>query len=171
MTILKLNNPFIGGIIIAALMSAVMSSADSILNSGTAVVVKDFYEEYLKKKQGREMRLVYVRLTTIILGVLGFMLAAFIPDVIDLLLFTYSVWAPSILVPVLFGVFTKQKSWHVYRLIIFTMMVSALATLLFTLTEYAEHLQPTVFGVGIAVVVFLSGYFFLPVSKKIGQLI
>ncbi|MBN2447564.1 MAG: sodium:solute symporter family protein, partial [Phycisphaerae bacterium] len=41
MVVQKLNNPVIGGVIIGALLMAVMSSADSALNSATAIFVKD----------------------------------------------------------------------------------------------------------------------------------
>lgn len=56
-----LNHPVIAGLIIAALLSAVMSSADSALNSATAIFIKDIFEQYFgegkdKPKPGDEGR-------------------------------------------------------------------------------------------------------------------
>ncbi len=156
-TILKLNNPVIGGLIIAALMSAVMSSADSILNSLTAIFVKDLYEEYLSKSNPRpQQALLIARISSIVLGIMGIMLALVLPNVIDLLLLTYNLWAPGIILPVIFGVFSKQKSEALNLVIFITMALSTVATLIYMATPYKEFIQPSVFGVMFSVIVFYT---------------
>jgi SSS family solute:Na+ symporter len=157
-TILKLNNPFVGGLIIAALMSAVMSSADSILNSSTAIFVKDLYEQYLVKHNPRPKRgLVIARASSIVLGALGIILALVLPNVIDLLLLTYNLWAPGIILPVVVGVFMKRKDKDLNLLIFVTMLIASVATIAYMNTPYKEIVQPSVFGVAVSCVVFFAG--------------
>ena len=147
-TIIELNNPIVGGIIIAALMSAVMSSADSILNSATAIVTKDLWEHYLAKKAPDHRKgLRLVRWSSLGLGIAGVILALAVPDVIDLLLLTYNLWAPGIILPVIIGVFTQFRSRRQNSIIFLTMLLSMAATLGFMLTPYAENFQASVFGV------------------------
>jgi SSS family solute:Na+ symporter len=156
-TILRLNNPFVGGLIIAALMSAVMSSADSILNSTTAIFVKDLYEEYIAKSnpdQAKGLRL--ARIASVSIGGLGILMALVLPNVIDLLLLTYNLWAPGIILPVVFGIFSRGKSTALNRIIFTTMLISTAATILYMMTPFKETVQPSVFGVGVSCVVFFS---------------
>lgn len=154
-TVLKLNNPFIGGLIIAALMSAVMSSADSILNSSTAIFVKDLYEQYITRSNATSDRgLLIARFSSVVLGAMGILLAVQLPNVIDLLLLTYNLWAPGIILPVIFGVFSKQKSKTLNNVVFITMLISTIATIGYMNTQYKEIIQPSVFGVVVSCVFF-----------------
>ncbi|MBN1350988.1 sodium:solute symporter family protein [candidate division KSB1 bacterium] len=156
-TILKLNNPFVGGLIIAALMSAVMSSADSILNSSTAIFVKDLYEEYLAKTNPDTKKgLLIARMSSISLGLMGILLAVLMPNVIDLLLLTYNLWAPGIILPVIYGVFSKRASQTTNNIIFITMLTSTLFTILYMNTGYQKIIQPSVFGVVVSGLIFLG---------------
>ncbi len=155
-TILKLNNPYVGGLIIAALMSAVMSSADSILNSSTAIFVKDFYEQYISKSNTNKQKgLLIARISSVCLGGLGIVLALILPNIIDLLLLTYNLWAPGIILPVLFGIFSKQKSKALNNIIFITMLISTTTTIGYMNTQYKEIIQPSVFGVVVSCISFL----------------
>ena len=157
-TILKLNNPVVGGLIIAALMCAVMSSADSILNSSTAIFVKDLYEEYLAKStQNASKGLLIARVSSVTLGILGITMALVLPNVIDLLLLTYNLWAPGIILPVVIGVFSKQKFAGLNNVIFLTMVFSTIATILYMSTPFKEIIQPSVFGVLVSCIVFFIG--------------
>jgi solute:Na+ symporter, SSS family len=158
MTILRLNNPFLGGLIIAALMCAVMSSADSVLNSSTAIFVKDLFEKYLYKEGKRHPReLLIARSFSFSLGLLGIVMALLLPNIIDLLLLTYNLWAPGIIVPVIFGVFSKHKSKQLNTLVFVTMVVSTLATIGYMTTGYQEAVQPSIFGLAVSCLIFFSG--------------
>jgi SSS family solute:Na+ symporter len=156
-TILKLNNAYVGGLIIAALMSAVMSSADSILNSSTAIFVKDLYEQYISGSETDSQKgLAIARISSVVLGGLGILLALVLPNVIDLLLLTYNLWAPGIILPVILGVFSTENSKRLNIIIFITMLISTLATVGYMITEFKEVIQPSVFGVGFSVVIFLT---------------
>jgi solute:Na+ symporter, SSS family len=158
MTILKLNNPFLGGLIIAALMCAVMSSADSVLNSSTTIFVKDLFEKYIyreRKKHPKE--LLIARSFSFSLGLFGIGIALILPDIIELLLLTYNLWAPGIIIPVIYGVFSKHKSKKLNDLMFIVMVISTLATVGYMTIGYQQVIQPSIVGLGVSFIVFLSG--------------
>ncbi|MBD3414773.1 MAG: hypothetical protein GF421_10125 [Candidatus Aminicenantes bacterium] len=167
MTILRLNNPFVGGLIIAALMCAVMSSADSVLNSSTAIFVKDLFEKYIYKKRKRHPKeLLIARSFSFVLGVFGIIMALILPNIIDLLLLTYNLWAPGIIVPVIYGVFSKHKSRSLNRLIFVTMVVSTLATVGYMTTGYQQTVQPSIVGLAVSCLIFIPGRWIQKMRSK-----
>lgn len=154
LVIRELNNPLVAGIIIGALLSAVMSSADSALNSATAIFVKDLFEHQLKWKAEDRRVLKLARLFSAALGLLAIAIAAVWTDIIGLLLFTYHVWAPAMVLPVIFGIFSKERSPIVARQILVTMIATTVVTLLYRLTPYTANFDPAVFGVLLSAVIF-----------------
>jgi SSS family solute:Na+ symporter len=153
MVVRRINNPLVSGLMIGALLSAVMSSADSALNSATAIFVKDLFEHQLgfrDRGDGRTLKL--ARLCTFLLGVAAILVAVVFPDIIGLLLITYHVWAPAVVVPVIYGTFFKARGPLVARQVAITMVVATVATVVFDHTRFAASLEPAVFGVLLSVV-------------------
>ena len=139
MVIQELNNPLIAGLMIGALLMAVMSSADSALNSSTAIIVKDLFEHQLgmvDKGDGKNLRL--ARICTVLLGAGAILVAILWSDIIGLLLFTYHVWAPAVILPVIVGVVLKEKSSSVGWHITVTMISATVVTLVFRFLVYLQ---------------------------------
>ena len=139
MVIRQLNNPVIGGLIIGALLMAVMSSADSALNSSTAIFVKDLFEHQLGWQddgKGRLLRL--ARISSAGLGGAAILVAILWPDIIGLLLFTYHTWAPAVIVPVCVGVFSQRRSRRLTGTILTAMLVATAATMAYRVILHAE---------------------------------
>jgi SSS family solute:Na+ symporter len=168
----QLTNPVVAGLMIGALVMAVMSSADSALNSCTAIFVKDLFEHQLGWQDtgdGRILRL--ARSCSAIMGVAAIAIAATWPDVIGLLLFTYHIWAPAVILPICVGVFTKSRSPRQARNIFIAMVSATGLTLLYRLLPWFEsqfgwtilnenwrhavaQLDASVFGVGVSCAVY-----------------
>ena len=173
MTIQRLHNPFIAGLIIAALLSAVMSSADSALNSATAIFVKDLFEHHLgwkDRQDGKTLRL--ARYMTAGLGITSTLIAVLWPDIIGLLLFTYHIWAPAIILPIVVGSISKEYSARLGKQIFASMLVAVTATMIYRTTKYAESFDPAVFGVIVSVVFYttiklLGRLFFGPAEQQV----
>lgn len=167
-----LHNPAITGLIIGALLMAVMSSADSALNSATAIFVKDFFEHQLGWRDDEGGRLLKLaRLCSITLGGVAILVALLWPDIIGLLLFTYHLWAPAIIVPVCVGALSRRRSRRQNRIVLATMLIATGGTLLYRLPQALDHhfamrilpealheltarLDPAVFGVGMSILTF-----------------
>ncbi len=161
MVIRDLHNPIISGIMIAALLSAVMSSADSALNSSTTIFVKDLFEHQLKWKPDDQKLLRVARYCTLLLGAISTLIAMLWPNIIDLLLFTYHIWAPGIILPVVIGSLSKERSAHLNISIVLTMIIAVIGTWVYRFSEYAETIDPAVFGVFLSIVIYVMLRFIL----------
>ena len=106
------------------------------------------------------------------LGAAAIAIAVIWPDIIGLLLFTYHLWAPAVILPVCVGVLVKKRSNLLTRDIFITMLAATALTLgykgiLFLntrdwwspLNESAysllENVDPSVFGVLVSCLVFI----------------
>ncbi|HUW60935.1 MAG TPA: sodium:solute symporter family protein [Candidatus Bathyarchaeia archaeon] len=172
MVIRKMNNPVIGGLVIGALMMAVMSSADSALNSSTAIFIKDLFEHQLgwkDRNDGRMLRL--ARICSALLGGAAILVAVLWSDIIGLLLFTYHLWAPAIILPVCVGVLSKKRSPALTRNIFITMLTASALTMIYKgfailknrldiaplgdgAYRFMEQVDASVFGVAVSCLTF-----------------
>ncbi len=170
--VFQLHNPMVTGLIIGALLMAVMSSADSALNSATAIFVKDLFEHQLGwHDNGSGKMLLLARFCCVALGMAAILVAVLWSDIIGLLLFTYHLWAPAVFVPVCVGVLSHTRSTRQNSIILATMVFAIGATLLYRLPRLFDYLfgvhilptglqdltkilDPAVFGVMVSLVVF-----------------
>lgn len=103
----SLFTPLVAGIILAAIMAAIMSTADSLLCAGVANLVNDIWKETL----GKEKRLLGLSsITTIIMGSLAFLIAMAVPDIISALIFAYLMYTAGVFVPLVGGLFWSKAT-------------------------------------------------------------
>ena len=97
--ILQLGTIF-GGIILAAFISVMLSSADSVLiSSGTILSI-----DLIKKKN-----ILISRLGILVIGILSLILALYLNDIINTLKLAYTVFTSGLTLPIIFG-FYKEKT-------------------------------------------------------------
>ena len=113
------------------------------------------------------------RICTMALGFAAIAIAIIWPDIIGLLLFTYHVWAPAVILPICVGVLTKKRSSVLTRNIFITMVASTTLTLSYrgilflqsshrwvpfseSLFATLEGFDPSVFGVLASCIIFLG---------------
>lgn len=87
----------ISGIIVSSMMAIVLSTADSFLNSAAVGLINDVYIPLKKDNINEKERLKVVRITNLIIGIVSVSVALAIPSLIEILTFSYSFWAPTIL--------------------------------------------------------------------------
>lgn len=87
------------GAVFAALLAAVMSTGDSILNNASVILTRDLYQKLFRPQSSDRTMLRWSRMTTLVIGVGGIAAALALPDVFELLVYTYTLWAPSIIPP------------------------------------------------------------------------
>jgi SSS family solute:Na+ symporter len=96
------------GLVVAALMAVVMSTASSYLNSTAVVLTKDIYQPLSATELPPSRRLTVERATSVVVGAGATIFALSVPSIVDALLYSYTLWAPTVIVPlfgaVLFGV-------------------------------------------------------------------
>jgi solute:Na+ symporter, SSS family len=99
--------PLVAGIVLAALVSAVMSSASSTLLSASAILSVDIIG-YFKKSAAENRSLVLSRWGVILIGIASLVLAMKLNSVISALLFAYTIYTCGVILPVIAG-FYKDK--------------------------------------------------------------
>ncbi len=93
--------PVLKGIVVAAVIAIVMSSADSFLNAASVAVTNDIVRPLVRTPLSERRLLLIAQITTVAVGVLAIWFAISIQSVLDILIYAYNFWAPIILVPLI----------------------------------------------------------------------
>lgn len=118
----KLNtNPLISTFFMAALLMAVISTADSLLCSISSNVFCDFF------LADTDIRI--AKIITFIIGILSFIAATYFNNVVNLLMLSYEISVYTLFVPTIFAILGYKSNKLVSGL---TMVVGAVAYLFFT---------------------------------------
>jgi SSS family solute:Na+ symporter len=100
-------SPWLGGLVLAALIAALMSSADTCLLSQGVILTEDVIKRFVPSLS--EKRTIWLtRLNIALLGGLALGLAMILKGVISSLLFAYTIFTCGLVVPVIVG-FYKEK--------------------------------------------------------------
>lgn len=100
-------SPLLGGIVLAALLCAVMSSADTTLLSASTILSVDIFDKF---RTGTEQPGVLSRSRwfIVILGVISLVVALLLNNIISSLLFAYTIYTGGVILPVLAGFFRDK---------------------------------------------------------------
>ncbi len=108
--IMKLMPVGLSGLMIAALLAAVMSSVAAALNSCSTLIVYDVFNK-LKPNLSDISKIKIGRITSVVVLVLAVIWSPFLGDlggIFELINQMFSIFAPSIVVVFLFGILTKK---------------------------------------------------------------
>lgn len=100
------------GLVVAGIISVVMSSADSFLNGASVSLISDLVLPLRKKSLSDRKKLIMARLANLLTGITAVVFAIKIESILDILMFAYNFWAPVILPPLVaafFGVKAKGR--------------------------------------------------------------
>ncbi|AMQ19498.1 sodium transporter [Thermococcus peptonophilus] len=100
----------VGAIFVAAVLAAIMSTADSLLSAATSHVVKDFYEGLVGTTSDEKKLLRLSMLTTIAVGLLSLGAALAIQGIVELLIYSYDVYTSGVFVPLVLGLYWKRAT-------------------------------------------------------------
>lgn len=87
------------GVVIAGVISIVMSSADSFLNGAATACINDIVKPLRKKPLSERHELLLAKLLNCFVGIFAVVFAIKISSILDILIYAYNFWAPVILVP------------------------------------------------------------------------
>ncbi|MBA7666767.1 Sodium/glucose cotransporter [subsurface metagenome] len=99
--------PFLGGIVLAALLCAFMSSADTTLLTAGTILSMDIVGQ-VKPSLSREKMMVISRWGIVLLGAASLVLALYLGDIVNAILFAYTVYTGGLIMPILAG-FYKDR--------------------------------------------------------------
>ncbi|HNP35055.1 MAG TPA: sodium:solute symporter family protein [Woeseiaceae bacterium] len=110
MIIMELLPVGIAGIVIAAYIAAVMSTADSVLMGPVAIFTNDIYKKFLRPGASEQSVVRVARIATLVLGVLSIGMAYLVPNVLQLILYAYTFGAAGLFFPMLGLLFWQRTT-------------------------------------------------------------
>ena len=147
--------PSIVGLVAAAILACIISSCGAILSCCSVIATKDFYERLTVEKDITSSKLLKVgRVSTLVISVVACFFAIMIPSVIDLLLYSYAMWAPAAVLPIVLGVSGLYRVEKVYSVIASSVIGSAVS-LTWLVSGQPFDIDAGVAGFAVAVVVYL----------------
>jgi SSS family solute:Na+ symporter len=99
--------PWVGGLFVAVIVGAILTTTNSILLSTSMNVVKDVYEGTFKKTVVDQTRLRAGRFAVVFIGVAAFLMTRAMPNIIAAIVFAYTMTA-VLAVPLYLGLFWKR---------------------------------------------------------------
>jgi len=109
----KVMHPWLAGIMLAAILSAIMSTIDSQLLVSSSALTEDFYQKAIKKRACEREVVLVGRICVIIISLIALVLALH-PDETILMIVAYAwggfgaAFGPL----VLFGLFSRKTGWQ-----------------------------------------------------------
>ncbi|MDT8439032.1 MAG: sodium:solute symporter family protein [Wenzhouxiangellaceae bacterium] len=99
-------------IVIAAILGAILSTADSLLMAGTSHVTHDLYVKLINPDAEADSKrlLLISRIVTVVLGLAALALALNFQAIIGLLLMSYTLYAAGVFIPVLGGLYWPRAN-------------------------------------------------------------
>src|SRR5215204_4758337 len=98
------------GLVVAALLAVVMSTASSYLNSIAVVFVKDVYQPFIDPNVSASRKVWLERGLSIMVGGAAILFAVSVPSIVDALLYSYALWAPTVIIPLILAVMWGFRS-------------------------------------------------------------
>ena len=147
---------------IAAIIAAVMSSADSCLSCLTAVVMEDSYRRHVNPSATDHQLLRVAQASTLLLGAAAAIFALLFRNVADILIFVYDFWAPRMVLPFIVAVFWYDKS---HTCAVVASMIFGMVAMIVWRFGLGSSLDigPTLFGCGATSLAFIV---ILPLTSR-----
>jgi SSS family solute:Na+ symporter len=94
-------SPVVGGIILVALMGAVMSTGDTLLSAGATVLTEDIYHGLYKKDATDKELLKTARIITLLLGIFSIVICFYLPGIVGGILLAFTIKGSALAFPVI----------------------------------------------------------------------
>lgn len=107
MVIKEVFSPLLGGIVLAALLCAVMSSADTTLLSASTILMVDIVG-WFRPSVNQSKIIPHSRWVIVLLGICSLIVALTLKGVISALLFAYTIYTCGVILPVIAGFFKNR---------------------------------------------------------------
>ena len=142
------------GIMMSAYFSAIMSTADSCLMASSGNVATDIIDKFIPISKNEKSFLRISQILTLVLGIFALILASAMENVLELMLYSYAFMVSGLLVPII-GAFYWKKSSSAGAFWAMLFGGGTTLTLIAIKTELPLGLDPNIFGMTLALIVFI----------------
>ncbi|MFC1737599.1 sodium/proline symporter PutP [Planctomycetota bacterium] len=109
----KLFDPWLGGIMLAAILSAIMSTIDSQLLVSSSALTEDFYQKAIKKDASERQIILVGRVCVIIISVVALVLALRPNDtILGIVAYAWGGFGAAFGPLVIFALFSRKTTWQ-----------------------------------------------------------
>lgn len=150
--------PWIGGLGLAALFAAELSSADAILFMLSTSLSRDLYQAVLRPDASDAQLLKVGRMAAVAGGVLGLGMAMILPSVVAALKIFYGIMTAALFVPLLVGLFSSRPGALQARTAIVLSVVGTAGALLLMRGSPDGGWVPSVVGMALGLAVFATAW-------------
>ncbi|MFC0612011.1 sodium:solute symporter [Scopulibacillus daqui] len=142
------------GLVIAAIASAIMSTASGTIMASSTIIVNDFILPFSRSKKDDLKEIKCVRLMNLLVGAAAILIAAALQNVVDALNVAYALLTGSILLPVIAALFWKGIS---KKVVMASMVASSAVVVLDLMIEGISSLNPIIYGLISGILVMTIG--------------
>lgn len=98
------------GLVLAALLAAVMSSGAAFINTACVIYTRDIYNKFINVEATQAQMLRQSRMSTLIIGGVSIGVALIFQDVFGLMIYVFKLWPSAIIPPLLCGLLWGKMS-------------------------------------------------------------
>jgi len=142
------------GLFIIGIMSMIMSTADSYINSSAILFAHDFCKS-LKITLTESKELLLVRLCALFIGIIALLISLFSKNLLDLMLSAYSFYMPIVSVPLILAIFGFRST---NKSVFIGMMAGFVTVITFKIFSNIDSLMP---GMISNLIFFVSSHYLL----------
>ncbi len=141
------------GLMMAAYFSAIMSTADSCLMASSGNFLTDILSRWFKIPESRRKFLWISQALTLVLGTIALLLATKMPNVLELMLYSYAFMVSGLFVPVIGALFLKKAS---STAAFWAMLLGGGTTITLIIGGWnlPLDLDPNIFGISLSFITF-----------------
>lgn len=162
----KLSNPFVSSILFVGLCSAIMSTMDSLINTGALSLTEDVYKKYIKINATSKQSVNVARISTFIMAALSLLIALKIKSVLTISWIGSDFLTTGAFIPLVLGfIWAKGTSKAAIVSMVFGLLFStynlliALGVDLPIAWEVASAMQALI-GISISLILFVGVSYF-----------
>lgn len=98
------------GLVTVALIGIILSSWDSLLNCASVSFSVDLLPLFIRRGLGMRETLVSSQILSVVIGVGALTFALRVPGIVEALMYCYTLWAPTVVLPLAIGVLKRNIS-------------------------------------------------------------
>ncbi len=152
------------GLMLSAYFSAILSTADSCLMAASGNVQTDILSKVFKFKSDTKSQLKLSQIVTLTIGIIALLLASYMTNVLELMLYSYAFMVSGLFVPVLAALYGKKPN---STAAIFSMIIGGSTTIALTTIglKLPLNLDANIFGIAASAFTYVFITFLLRNKK------
>lgn len=123
----------IKGLVITGIFAAIMSSADIAILTASANVTRDIYQRYINPKAKDRTIVRLGTVSSLFIGGISLLFAWLNPDIMDILLITFTFLSAGLFIPTFFGFFWRRAS---IKAAFYSMTLSMITVIFWYIGQY-----------------------------------